>query len=199
MSALLQKLASLVSWLMSLPATLQYLLKPAVVLKAYFDEVVGRDQTEVSVCLDLWPRGFLGPHRALRVRRHFTIIIDVSSSMRDEGRLECAKCAACAAIRLIDPLDGFSVIAFAATAWVVHREPGLPPGSPTNLQEVRAAAAAQEIMRLTTSSNTNYQAALELAHEEFRQSCAEEGQALLLSDGEHNTGDLQEALALLRK
>jgi hypothetical protein len=123
------------------------------------------------------------------------VIIDASTSMREEGRFDAAKEAACAMIELIHPADSFSVIAFATTAQLVYRSAGDKSARTTAADK---AAAKSAIARLCPDGDTNFEQALLQAYNEFVGSHAAEGYGLMLSDGEHNKGNLAAALAVLQ-
>lgn len=108
------------------------------------------------------------------------LVIDVSGSMGDEGKMEFAKRAA---LRLVDGLreqDVLSVVAFDGTARVV-----VPAQRVRNAGDIK-----RKIQALAPGSDTNIFDGLQLGYQEARKFAHRDGVnlAILLSDGEVTSG-----------
>ena len=123
---------------------------------------------------------------ARRPALNVALVIDVSGSMQEEGKMEAAKAAA---LRLVDglaPADILSVVSFDGEARVVF--PAQSVG--------KAVEARRKIEALTPGSNTNIYDGLRLGYAEARKNSQREGVnlAILLSDGEVTTGETDAAM-----
>lgn len=171
-----------------------FFTRPTISVEAIYDKLIYPGQTEVEMALSIKPTDF-NVAKPGGVSRHFVVIIDVSESMGCEGRLDAAKRAAREVIWRLDRRQPFSVVAFSTTAWLVYRcQPGSSSRRASTRNKTEATAAIQGLRELGA---TNFEQAILLGYNEFVGSRAQEGHAVLLSDGEHNRGDLPEGLAFL--
>jgi Mg-chelatase subunit ChlD len=123
---------------------------------------------------------------ARRPALNVALVIDVSGSMNEEGKMEAAKAAALRLIEGLAPADILSVVAFDGQAHVVF--PAQPVG--------KAFEARRIIAALSPGSNTNIYDGLRLGYQEARKYSQRDGVnlAILLSDGEVTAGVTDEAM-----
>jgi Ca-activated chloride channel family protein len=117
---------------------------------------------------------------ARRPALNVALVIDVSGSMQEEGKMEAAKAAAQRLVAGLAPTDIISVVKFDGQAQVVV--PAQPAG--------RARDAKRQIEALQPGSDTNIYDGLRLGYQEARKNSAREGVSLviLLSDGNVTAG-----------
>ncbi len=117
-----------------------------------------------------------------RMPLSLTLVIDVSGSMKNEGRLELVKQAIAAILSELTPLDTVSVVSFNTNARVVIQ--------PTSAKELETIAAA--VRTLTPGGSTNVEHGLKLGYELANREVAEDrnNRVVLFSDGVANVGNV---------
>lgn len=179
-------------------AALRFGFRPSDVdipLGAPFDAAHGVDPREPQTTLEVPPVEVIEAVRELwranKKRSDVTLVLDVSGSMRDEGKMENAKAGAEQLLQLLDPEDTFSLLPFnAQPSWA---EQGV------RLADGREAAIGR-IRGLFADGGTALYDALATAHAwaEPRSGRDRISAIVVLSDGEDTDSQMRLAELLQR-
>ncbi len=120
-------------------------------------------------------------NEAYRQARNLTLVIDVSGSMQESGKLELVKQTIQTLLTRLDRRDVIAVVAYTTTAWVV-----LDPTSAADSQRIMDAVNALYPMD-TTNIQDGLTLGYQMADRIFRQSAY--NRVILFTDGVANEGD----------
>lgn len=146
-------------------------------LDAFFNPHLAVGVRRIDAVLSAKVEG--SPSGQAGVGKAICFLIDVSGSMQTE--LRDAKIAARRCIDLLDPTTHFCVIAFNDTANAIV------PMGPTNAS--RKSSAHNAIQNLGAGGGTCFSRALDCARQQFASSTGTVNAAMLLTDGENDSGD----------
>lgn len=143
-------------------AALRFGFRPsdvAIPLGAPFDAAHGVDSKEPQTTLEVPPVEVIEAvrevWRAHKKRSDVTLVLDVSGSMRDEGKMENAKAGAEQLLQLLDPEDTFSFLPFNSTP--VWAEQGIRLGDARD-------GAIQRVRGIFADGGTALYDAISMAH-----------------------------------
>jgi Ca-activated chloride channel family protein len=172
-------------------AALRFGFRPSDVdisLGAPFDAAHGVDPREPQTTLEVPPveviDGVRELWRAHKKRSDITLVLDVSGSMRDEGKMENAKAGAEQLLQLLDPEDTFSFLPFSTQPTWAEQDIRLADGR---------EAAIGRIRGLFAEGGTALYDALAVAHAwaEPRSGKGRISAIVVLSDGEDTDSRMQ--------